>query len=284
VRAIARAFLLFAITLTLFTSAAVAQDSGQGAVVVRDTDRDGPAPIYAHEQGDAIEAEAVRGDFVAGYTNLGLIAHSYAFQSSNGRVHVVYFANKKRSGFVKMAWMDPADLRPFDYDCSCGLAAFHGLKTEFCSPFAPTGILRFKWNSCFETARDAQLADLQSGSAPHGAPESPAAANTQPSPSDSGSDKALSADAIAALTAGPDEGRTAGHKSSAGHASKQKDLTNADVVSLVKAGLGDKVILDKIHASSGQNFDTSTDALIHLKKSGVSSAIIDAIVKREAAN
>jgi hypothetical protein len=282
VRAIARASLLFAIPLTLFASAAFSQDSGQGAVVVRDTDRDGPAPIYAHEQGDAIEAEAMRGDFVAGYTNLGLIAHSYAFQSSNGRVHVVYFANKKRSGFVKMAWMDPADLRPFDYDCSCGLAAFHGLKTEFCSPFAPTGILRFKWNSCFENACNAQVADLQSGSASHRA--APTAADTQPSPSDSGSDKALSADAIAALTASPDERRAAGHKSSTGHASKQKDLTNADVISLVKAGLGDKVILDKIHASPGQNFDTSTDALIHLKKSGVSSVIIDAIVKREAAN
>jgi hypothetical protein len=271
--------------LTLSASAAFSQDPGQGAVVVRDTDRDGPAPIYAHEQGDAIEAEAMRGDFVAGYTNLGLIAHSYAFQSSNGRVHVVYFANKKRSGFVKMAWMDPADLRPFDYDCSCGLQSFHGLKTEFCSPFAPTGILRFKWNSCFENARDAQLADLQSGSAPHrAAPESPGTANTQASASDSGSDKPLSVDAIAALTAGPDEGKAGSHKSGGGHASKQKDLTNADVVSLVKAGLGDKVILDKIHASSGQNFDTSTDALIHLKKSGVSSAIIDAIVKREAAN
>jgi hypothetical protein len=285
VRAIARASLLFVIPLTLFATAAFSQDSGQGAVVVRDTDRDGPAPIYAHEQGDAIEAEAMRGDFVAGYTNLGLIAHSYAFQSSNGRVHVVYFANKKRSGFVKMAWMDPADLRPFDYDCSCGLQAFHGLKTEFCSPFAPTGILRFKWNACFEKSRDAQLVDQQSGNAPPRAAESPASANSQAAASDSGgTDKPLSADAIAALTASPEEGRAGAHKSSAGHGSKQKDLTNADVISLVKAGLGDKVIIDKIHASSGQNFDTSTDALIHLKKSGVSSAIIDAIVKREASN
>lgn len=280
---IARASLLSVITLTLFASAAFSQDAGQGAVVVRDTDRDGPAPIYAHEQGDAIEAEAMRGDFVAGYTNLGLIAHSYAFQSSNGRVHIVYFANKKRSGFVKMAWMDPADLRPFDYDCSCGLAAFHGLRTEYCSPFAPTGILRFKWNACFEKGSDAQLADLQPGGAPHAAASpSPAAANTQ---ADSGADKPLSADAIAALTGGPsNEGSAASHKSSSGHASKQKNLSNADVVSLVKAGLGDKVIIDKIHSSTGERFDTSADALIHLKKAGVSSAVIDAIVKREAAN
>jgi hypothetical protein len=268
-----------------FASVAFGQDSGQGAVVVRDTDRDGPAPIYAHEQGDAIEAEAVRGDFVAGYTNLGLIAHSYAFQSSNGRVHVVYFANKKQSGFVKTAWMDPADLRPFDYDCSCGLAAFHGLKTEFCSPFAPTGILRFRWNACFEKSREAQIAGLPAGGVSHAtASQSAPPPSSHAAESDTGADKPLSADAIAALTGGPSNEEPATHKSSGGHASKQKNLSNADVVSLVKAGLGDKVIIDKIHASSGEKFDTSADALIHLKKSGVSSAIIDAIVKREAAN
>jgi len=283
VKTTARAFLLVTVTFA-FAFAASAQDPGQGAVVVRDTDRDGPAPIYAHEQGDAIEADAARGDFVAGYTNLGLIAHSYAFQSSNGRVHVVYFANKKRSGFIKMAWMDPADLRPFDYDCSCGLEAFHGLKTEFCSPFAPTGILRFKWNACFEQARETQLADLQSAAAPRAAasqPSTPSGGET----ADSGADKPLSADAIAALTGGPAEEKSASrHKSNGSRPSKQKDLTNADVVSLVKAGLGDKVIIDKIHGSSGEKFDTSADALIHLKKAGVSSAVIDAIVKREAAN
>lgn len=284
-RPTARAFLLVVISLTSFAAAAFAQDAGQGAVVVRDTDRDGPAPIYAHEQGDAIEAEAVRGDFVAGYTNLGLIARSYAFQSSNGRVHVVYFANKKRSGFVKMAWMDPVDLRPFDYDCRCGLQAFHGLKTEFCSPFAPTGILRFKWNSCYEKARDAQIADLQSGAAPHAAGSQTSASANNAAPADSGGDAPLSPDVIATLTGGPTEQKSAaGHKSSSSHTSKQKDLTNADVVSLVKAGLGDRVIIDKIRGSSGEKFDTSADALIHLKKAGVSSAVIDAIVKREAAN
>lgn len=276
-KATTRTSVLVFIIMALLSSAALAQDPGQGAIVVRDTERNGPAPIYAHEQGDAIEAEASQGDFVAGFTNLGLIAHTYAFQSSNGRVHVVYFANKKRSGFLKMAWMDPADLRPFDYDCTCGLEAFHGIKTEACSPFAPTGLLRFKWNSCFEKARDAQLAELQSGggstqSAPGAGANGPA----------SGNDKALSADAIAALTAGPAETEPVAKPKGHAHAGKQKDLTDADVISLVKAGLGDKVIIDKIRNSSAEKLDTSTEALIKLKKAGVSSAVIDAMVKRES--
>lgn len=276
-KAATRSALLVFIVLS-FSSAALAQDPGQGAIVVRNTDHDGPAPIYAHEQGDAIEAEASQGDFVAGFTNLGLIAHTYAFQSSNGRVHVVYFANKKRSGFLKMAWMDPADLKPFDYDCSCGLQAFHGINSEACSPFAPTGLLRFKWNACFERARDAQLAELQSGGS---AQSAQSAAANEPA---SGNDKALSADAIAALTAGPAETEPAAKPKSHSHAGKQKDLTDADVISLVKAGLGDKVIIDKIRNSSAEKLDTSTDALIKLKKAGVSSAVIDAMVKRETSN
>jgi hypothetical protein len=277
-KAATRPILLVFIVLS-FSFAALAQDPGQGAIVVRNTDHDGPAPIYAHEQGDAIEADALQGDFVAGFTNLGLIAHSYAFQSSNGRVHVVYFANKKRSGFLKMAWMDPADLKPFDYDCSCGLEAFHGIRSEACSPFAPTGILRFKWNSCFEKARDAQLAELQSGGS---AQSVPSTASNEPA---SGNDKALSADAIAALTAGPAETEPASKPKSHTHATgKQKDLTDADVISLVKAGLGDKVIIDKIRNSSAEKLDTSTDALIKMKKAGVSSAVIDAMVRRETSN
>lgn len=267
--------LLVSIVLALIAATMLAQEPGQGAIVIRDTERDGPAPIYVHEQGDAIKAQAAQGDFVAGYNNLGIIAHSYAFQQSNGRVHVVYFANNKRSGFLKMAWMDPADLRMFDYDCSCGLQAFHGLKMEACSPFAPIGILRFRWNACFEKARDDVMAQLQ----PHGGdrPAKAASAETEDDPAD----KPLSMDAITAATGGSqDEKPDKKQKSVEPHASKQKDLTNADIISLVKAELGDKVIIDKIRASSGEKLDTSTEALIRLKKAGVSRAVIDAIVKQ----
>jgi len=266
---------LVSIAAALLCTAAFAQEPGQGAVVIRDTDHAGPAPIYAHEQGDAIEAQLAQGDFVAGYNNLGLIAHSYAFQQSNGRVHVVYFANNKRSGFVKMAWMDPADLRMFDYDCSCGLQAFHGLKMEACSPFAPTGILRFKWNACFDKAREDVLAQVHPASAGH--PAKIAAAE----PEDDPNDKPLSIDAITSATGGANGEKPAKKPhSEEPHVSKKKDLTNADVVSLVKAELGDKVIIDKIRASSREKLDTSAEALIRLKKAGVSRAVIDEMVKR----
>jgi cobalamin biosynthesis Co2+ chelatase CbiK len=44
--------------------------------------------------------------------------------------------------------------------------------------------------------------------------------------------------------------------------------------------MGDKVIIDKINSSPGDKLDTSTDALIRLKKAGVSKAVIDAMIKR----
>jgi hypothetical protein len=46
---------------------------------------------------------------------------------------------------------------------------------------------------------------------------------------------------------------------------------------MVKAGLDDTLIIAKISSSKCQ-FDTSTDALIQLKQSGVSAAVLKAIV------
>jgi len=54
-------------------------------------------------------------------------------------------------------------------------------------------------------------------------------------------------------------------------------LRNEDVVKLAKAGLDDELIIAKINGSKCQ-FDTSTDALIQLKKSGVSATVLKAIV------
>jgi hypothetical protein len=54
-------------------------------------------------------------------------------------------------------------------------------------------------------------------------------------------------------------------------------LQNQDVIKLVKAGFDDAVIIAKINSSKCQ-FDTSTDALIQLKQSGVSAAVLKAIV------
>jgi len=54
-------------------------------------------------------------------------------------------------------------------------------------------------------------------------------------------------------------------------------LQNQDVIKMVKAGLDDAIILAKIAGSKCQ-FDTSTDALIQLKQSGVSAAVLKAVV------
>jgi hypothetical protein len=46
---------------------------------------------------------------------------------------------------------------------------------------------------------------------------------------------------------------------------------------MVKAGLDDALIIAKIGSSKCQ-FDTSTDALIQLKQSGVSGAVLKVVV------
>jgi len=58
----------------------------------------------------------------------------------------------------------------------------------------------------------------------------------------------------------------------------EKPLTNDDIVSLVKAGLDDSVIISLIQRSTTQ-FDLTPHALIELKQAGVSDAIIAAMVK-----
>ena len=54
-------------------------------------------------------------------------------------------------------------------------------------------------------------------------------------------------------------------------------LTNDAIVSMVKARLGEELILNKMKTSTGQ-YDTSTNALIKLKAEGVSDKIIQAMM------
>ena len=55
-------------------------------------------------------------------------------------------------------------------------------------------------------------------------------------------------------------------------------LTNDAVVAMVKAGLGEAIILEKIKTSQAQ-FDLSAQGLVRLKQSGVSEAIIKAMME-----
>lgn len=61
----------------------------------------------------------------------------------------------------------------------------------------------------------------------------------------------------------------------------QKPLTNEDVVNLVQAGLPQDVVIEKIKTSKTA-FDTSTDALVALKKAGVGGEIIRVMVNPAA--
>ena len=63
--------------------------------------------------------------------------------------------------------------------------------------------------------------------------------------------------------------------------SAQEVMTNETVVQMVRAGLSESVILAKIRSSQTQ-FDTRTEALIALKKAGVSEKVLAAIVGGDA--
>lgn len=67
------------------------------------------------------------------------------------------------------------------------------------------------------------------------------------------------------------------NQSASGALPTEEALKNQDVIDLAKAGLDDATILAKIVNSKCQ-FDTSPNALIQLKKTGVSAAIIKAMV------
>ena len=60
----------------------------------------------------------------------------------------------------------------------------------------------------------------------------------------------------------------------------EKALLNEDIISLVKVGLEDKLIISKIQAAKSTDFDLSTNGLIALKTAKVSGAVIEAMMKR----
>ncbi len=64
---------------------------------------------------------------------------------------------------------------------------------------------------------------------------------------------------------------------SAASAFAQEVMKNSDVISLVKAGLSNSIVIDKIRGSK-TDFDLSTDALILLKQSGVSDDVVGAML------
>ncbi|QQR75730.1 MAG: hypothetical protein IPJ17_09210 [Holophagales bacterium] len=74
---------------------------------------------------------------------------------------------------------------------------------------------------------------------------------------------------------------TQGTKPSAG--SEAERLSNQDIVALAASGLGDSIILAKIQQAPAEGFDVSVDALVALKKKGVSQPVIEAMIRRSEA-
>jgi hypothetical protein len=64
------------------------------------------------------------------------------------------------------------------------------------------------------------------------------------------------------------------------HAAAEKPLTNEDVLSLVEVGMDESLVLAKINQAPNVSFDVSAEALIGLKKAGVTSEILKALVVR----
>ena len=66
-------------------------------------------------------------------------------------------------------------------------------------------------------------------------------------------------------------------------ADAEKALNNAEIVKLTKADMGDAVIIAKIKSAPSVAFATDTDDLVKLKQSGVSKAVIAAMLDRSTA-
>jgi hypothetical protein len=67
-------------------------------------------------------------------------------------------------------------------------------------------------------------------------------------------------------------------------AQDEPPLTNADIIRLVSAKLGDGIILATIEASPRRAFDLGVDSLIALKQAGASDSVIAAMQKAAAAH
>ena len=61
---------------------------------------------------------------------------------------------------------------------------------------------------------------------------------------------------------------------------KKEVLTNAKVVALIKADLGEEITIAKIQQAEEVKFDLTTDGLIQLKKDGVPQSVIAAMMRR----
>jgi hypothetical protein len=70
------------------------------------------------------------------------------------------------------------------------------------------------------------------------------------------------------------------HAASIEKSDGEKSINNTDVITMAKVGLGDDIVIAKIQQAPREELDVSVQALIDLKKRGLSKAIIEAMIKR----
>ncbi|HSM50234.1 MAG TPA: hypothetical protein VLA75_02420 [Thermoanaerobaculia bacterium] len=150
-------------------------------------------------------------------------------------------------GRWRVTWVDPErgkwDHGWMDPD---DLATF----TYRCCKFACTPFEKKGWERCFREAAEAKWAELEKKSSPGKA---------------SKAEKAEKAEKSAAPRSG------------------ERALTNADVVALAGAGVGDAAVIAKIRQAPAESLDVSTEAILELRAKGVSGAVIQAMVERAGA-
>ncbi len=289
--------IVFSVTTIIASAPGYAAGQGQGGCSVRDD-----APMYDKSTGDRIVGKVKLHECVTGITTRGVLGNEFVFERQDGRVHVAAFKNKEEKGMYETAWMDPADLSIFTFECGCGTGK--NAQKE-CTPFQ--GLVSKEWNLCFLEARDKKKAALNAQGAGVGAP-------LQPNNASPRTEKALGNDDILSLSkVGLDDAmivmkinqvsavafdvstnvilalKTAGVSNAAigammNRANKsprtEKALGNDDILSLFKVGLDDAMIVMKINQVSAVAFDVSTNVILALKTAGVSNAIIDAMMNR----
>lgn len=198
------------------------------------------APIYRNSRDDKVIGTKDVGDCVAGAT--GIISLDYLFDEENGRVGIMYFPNKEGRGSYQRGWMNSTDLTRFTFECGC--STFSGSPSTACTPFALSSGFDFAYNSCFKEAQDKKKAEIFKQGA------------------------ATPASATVAVEGG------------ANAKGAEKVLRNDDILTLVKVGLDDKLIISKIRAAKATDFDLSTEGIVALKTAMVSNAVIDVMMKR----
>ncbi|WP_310449763.1 hypothetical protein [Sulfuritalea sp.] len=198
------------------------------------------APIYSNSKSNDVVGTVDVGDCVAGITMLG-----WGMGATEPRFDQEY-------GRVHVAFLPDKNsnayqrqgwMNPGDltrFTYECGCGGTRRTG-ETCSPFASQGILNIVFNTCFKEARDKKKAEmLNQGTV------TPASTS----------------------------------KSNGNAKRAETALRNDDILSLVKVGLDDKLIISKIQAAEATDFDLSTEGIVALKTTGVSNAVINTMMNR----